>query len=263
MQGLVFDIKHYAIHDGPGIRTSIFLKGCPMACLWCHNPESQKPEPEYMIRERKINGKTFKEQELIGKEMNTLELMKEINKDRVYYEESGGGVTFSGGEPLVQSTFLLEVLAACKKEGYHTTLDTSGHANGNVIEDVIKLCDLFLFDLKLMDDAIHLKYTGVSNKLSLKSLDMIINAGKDIIIRFPVIPGITDKEENISGIANHMKERNIQRIDLLPYHSMAKNKYQKLGRSYGLEELKQVQEERLNDIKQFFVADGFAVGIGG
>ena len=233
-----------------------------MACLWCHNPESQKPESEYMMRERKFNGKTFKEKELVGKEMNTLELMKEINKDRVYYEESGGGVTFSGGEPLAQSTFLLEMLAACKKEGYHTTLDTSGHANGTVIEEVIKLCDLFLFDLKLMDDAIHLKYTGVSNQLSLKSLDRIINAGKEVIIRFPVIPGITDREENISSIAIHMKERNIQRIDLLPYHSMAKNKYQKLGRSYELGELKQVPDERLSEIKEFLKSKGLLVASG-
>ncbi len=252
MQGLVFDIKHYAIHDGTGIRTTIFLKGCPMACLWCHNPESQKSEPQYMMRERKFDGKTYKEKELVGKEMTTLEVMKEINKDRVYYEESGGGVTFSGGEPLVQSAFLKDVLAACKKEGYHTALDTSGHANGTVMEEVIELTDLFLFDLKLMDDAVHLKYTGVSNQLSLKNLDLIIEAGKEVIIRFPVIPGITDTKDNISKIANHMKQRDIKRIDLLPYHGMARNKYEKLGRKYELEELKQLSDDRLLEMKHYF-----------
>jgi len=252
MKGLVFDIKHYAIHDGPGIRTSIFLKGCPMACLWCHNPESQKPEPEYMMRERKFDGKIYKEKELVGKEMSPQEVMKEINKDRVYYEESGGGVTFSGGEPLMQSAFLKDVLTACKKEEYHTALDTSGHANGTVMDEVIELTDLFLFDLKLMDDADHLKYTGISNQLSLKNLDLIIEAGKEVIIRFPVIPGITDTEDNISKIANHMKQRDIKRIDLLPYHGMARSKYEQLDRTYVLNELKQVSDERLKEIRQYF-----------
>ncbi|MEA3480062.1 MAG: glycyl-radical enzyme activating protein [Bacteroidota bacterium] len=263
MKGLVFDIKHYAIHDGPGIRTTIFLKGCPMACLWCHNPESQNSEPEEMLRERKFDGQHYQEKETVGKYMSTQEVMKEINKDKIFYQESDGGVTFSGGEPLAQADFLLEMLKQCKKEGYHTTLDTSGHSNGHVLKDIIGLTDLFLYDIKLMDEATHLKYTGVSNQLSLKNLNLIIDAGKEVIIRFPVIPGITDLEDNISEIAELMKARSINRIDLLSYHGMARNKYEQLSRKYELGHLNQVTDESLSDIKQFFESSGYSVGIGG
>jgi pyruvate formate lyase activating enzyme len=259
MKGLVFDIKHYAIHDGPGIRTTVFFKGCPMACLWCHNPESQSPEPEFMLRKRKFNGKECQEKEVVGKEMSLEELMIEIRKDKVFYEESGGGVTFSGGEPLVQSTFLREVLSLCKSEGIHTALDTSGHANSVILQEVMKVTDLFLYDLKLMNDFDHQKYTGVSNRLSLANLDTLIDRGKEIIIRFPIISGITNDEKNIESIARFMSERNLQRIDLLPYHKMASNKYRQLGRVYELDHLKDNSAEELQGIADFFSEKGFVV----
>ena len=263
MKGLVFDIKHYAIHDGPGIRTTVFFKGCPMACLWCHNPESQKPEPEYMLRQKRFNGKHFQEKELVGKEMSLEQLMKEIRKDRVYYEESGGGVTFSGGEPLVQYTYLREILSMCRSEGIHTTLDTSGHADERAIREIIPFTDLFLYDIKLIDEALHLKYTGISNKSSLSNLDIINDLEKEIIIRFPVITGITNEEKNIEGIARFMTERKIQRIDLLPYHKMAGNKYRQLGRAYELDHLEDTSEEELQTLKKFFTEQSLHVKIGG
>jgi pyruvate formate lyase activating enzyme len=263
MKGLIFDIKRYAIHDGPGIRTTVFLKGCPMQCLWCHNPESQGAEPEYISRTKKLNGRVIQEKERVGKIMSTGEVMNEINKDKVFYEESGGGVTFSGGEPLAQPAFLIDILKTCKKEGIHTTLDTSGHANEGIINQVIDITDLFLYDLKLMKDFDHQKYTGVSNSLSLKNLDSLIDQGKEVIIRFPVVPGITDQNDNIALIAEHMVSRGLNRIDLLPYHYMAKKKYKQLDRAYELDHLEKVNDVCLKNIKEYFETNGLQVNLGG
>ncbi|HPL06444.1 MAG TPA: radical SAM protein, partial [Bacteroidales bacterium] len=167
MQGLVFDIKRFAVHDGPGIRTTLFLKGCPLNCAWCHNPEGTSPEPQTVAKSISVDGQVFQEEEKVGLNMSVEQVMQELLKEKVFMDCSEGGVTFSGGEPLMQPAFLKSLLVACKKEGMHTAVDTSGYAKLSVIQDIAPYTDLFLYDLKLMDDKAHRHFTTVSNKLIL------------------------------------------------------------------------------------------------
>ena len=185
-RGIIFNIQRFAIHDGPGIRTTVFFKGCPLRCWWCHNPESHKILPEKFdgCNLRRGFDQSFSmNKDEIGKEISVDELMNEIVKDRVFYEESGGGVTFSGGEPLMQPEFLIESLKECKALGIHSAVDTSGYTSEGVIDRVSSYADLFLFDLKLMNDDVHEKYTGVSNQIILKNLIELDQLGKKIIIK--------------------------------------------------------------------------------
>ena len=165
--GIIYDLKKYAIHDGPGIRTTVFLKGCPLDCWWCHNPESRKNEPQSSGKKNLHKNLALlnSDKNLIGIKVTTNEVMHEIRKDVLFYDESGGGVTFSGGEPLQQTDFLKMLLAECKAEHIHTVVDTSGYVEYKYFEEIRSLTDLFLYDLKFIDDALHLKYTGVSNRL--------------------------------------------------------------------------------------------------
>ncbi|MFO7890106.1 MAG: glycyl-radical enzyme activating protein, partial [bacterium] len=198
--GTIFDIKKYSIHDGPGIRTTVFFKGCPLRCWWCQNPESQNTKPDIIpagISKRKFHIQYKKDKELIGMEMTAEEVMAEIRKDIIFYDESGGGVTFSGGEPLFQPDFLHQLLFKCKKEDIHTAVDTCGYASREVVERIIPLTDLFLFDLKLMDDQEHKKYTGVDFQPIKDNLIFLSNQNSVISIRIPVIPGITDTKVNL------------------------------------------------------------------
>jgi len=263
VKGLVFDIKRFAIHDGPGIRTTIFLKGCPLRCWWCHNPESQASTVQFVNKEIKLDGKIYTEKEQIGNLMTVEEVMNEIRKDMVFYEESDGGVTFSGGEPLMQSDFLIEIMELCKQEGIHTAIDTSGHTEPGNLKRIMKLADLFLFDLKMMNDITHLEYTGVSNELSLSNLKYLARENKDVIIRFPVIPGVTDENQNLDEIMIFMKNFRLNNIDLLPYHSIAKNKYMRLGLKYELSETEEPSEEQMEKLKMEFSKAGFQAVIGG
>ncbi len=192
MQGLIFDIKRFAIHDGPGIRTTIFFKGCPLECWWCHNPESRNPEQETVIREHKLNGEVFEIREVTGRRMSVSEVLREIEKERMFMDESGGGVTLSGGEPLMQPAFCLALLRECRSAGIHTTLDTTGCVSKKIMTEVMAFVDLFLYDLKHMQENIHKKYTGVGNKLILKNLKFLHESGKNIILRLPVVPGVND-----------------------------------------------------------------------
>lgn len=250
--GIIFDIKQYAIHDGPGIRTTVFLKGCPMQCWWCHNPESREINPQQTA------------DSTIGKTMSVAEVMKEINKDTVFYDESGGGVTFSGGEPLIQSEFLLDLLRACKAVGIHTTIDTCGHAEKNAVQKILSYTDLFLFDLKLINENDHLKYTGVSNKKVHENLELILNVGNEIDIRIPIIPGITDKIENIEKVIAYLKSLSgIHKINLLPYHKIGAHKYERLGMEYKAESIEEPADERMQSLKSQFENAGFDVSIGG
>ena len=258
--GIIFDIKHYAIHDGPGIRTTVFLKGCPLRCCWCHNPESQNTEIQSVTRERKLDGKTYTEKENIGYHISAQDLMKELKKDIIFFEQSGGGVTFSGGEPLMQADFLAEILKLCKQEGIHTVIDTSGHAEPGALKKVIDLADLFLFDLKLMDDVDHLNCTGVSNELALTNLKTLVRENKEVVIRFPYIPGYTDKEENIESIVALMKKLDLDRIDILPFHSIARHKYHQLGLDYQLGEVQKPSDEMMKVMNDFFREKGLSVG---
>jgi pyruvate formate lyase activating enzyme len=260
--GIVFDIKRYAIHDGPGIRTTVFLKGCPLNCLWCHNPEGISSEPEFMWRkERCIDCRecqkscpreaiSFSDRllldsqkcdlcgacwtacpshalELIGKKMTVPHVMKEIEKDIIFYDESGGGVTFSGGEPLLQPDFLYNLLKACNKRGIHTAVDTSGYTSPDILLKISRYTDLFLYDVKVIDDEIHKKYTGVSNTLILENLKMLSN-NKRVIVRFPVIPGVNDDKRSTQEIGTFLSSLPIEEVAILPYHKAGIEKGKRL-----------------------------------
>jgi len=231
--GIIFDLKKYAIHDGPGIRTTVFLKGCPLNCWWCHNPESQKPEPESRGKfNQKSNLKLLQQKDdLIGKKVTVREVMEEIEKDIIFYDESRGGATFSGGEPLVQEEFLLELLKECKRKDIHTAVDTCGFAPFSVFEKINSFVDLYLYDIKIWDDKLHQKFTGVSNNLIHDNLIRLSKLNKNICIRIPLIPGIVDTEDNITALIRFISTlKNIKQVDLLPYNKIGEGKYAKLNR---------------------------------
>jgi len=285
--GIVFDIRKYSIHDGPGIRTTVFLKGCPLRCRWCHNPEGQSPEIEVILRsgrcircgacveacphEAAQLGEAGPEvrrercvrcgectlvcnaeaRQLIGREMTIPEAMAEIERDIPFYEESGGGVTLSGGEPLAQPGFARELLVTCKERGIFTALDTCGFATWKVFEHVREAVDLFLYDLKLIDNARHREFTGVSNALILSNLRKLSERGHNILLRLPVIPGINDDEANIhqAGAFTAGLPR-AHAIELLPYHHAAVSKYAGLGQAVPLGETRPPSEEKMVKIAE-------------
>ncbi len=266
IKGIVLDINRFAVHDGPGIRTTVFLKGCPLHCAWCHNPESINKRPSLALFSgrcnycsacaevcpkgvHQVNGEnhfidrskcTFCGRcveacmadalQLAGSEMTVDAVMQEVLKDKVYYKTSGGGITVSGGEPTQQPEFLETLLKAARQEGIHTCLDTSGYVKRPALEKLLPLTGLFLFDYKLPNDTLYKKYTGVSNDIILKNLDYLNNNGAEIILRCPVIPGINDTDEHFNSIiAMEQKYPAIQQIILMPYHDTGKAKYTRYG----------------------------------
>jgi pyruvate formate lyase activating enzyme len=269
--GIIFDIKRFAIHDGPGIRTTVFLKGCPLSCWWCHNPESQSTRPILHQREtecvlcgacvtvcpekaRSIPAGTVERNDdlcllcgtcadfcpaeaidMIGRRKCVDEVVAEIAKDIPFHDESGGGVTFSGGEPLAQPEFLLLMLERCRDLDIHTAVDTCGYARPELLERVAEKTDLFLFDLKFMDNRRHHELTGVGNELILGNLHRLSLKDKDIHIRVPVIPGITDTEENLNAIGRFVSSLpNKPPVTLLPHHATAMGKYARFGINHRL-----------------------------
>ena len=287
---MIFDIKRFAVHDGPGIRTTIFFKGCPLSCEWCHNPESRSSDPQLSVKHLAMDGKLFEQEEVTGKEMTVDELLYEVERDRIFFEESGGGVTLSGGEPLHQPDFCAALLKTLKENELRTALDTTGYTSAEEIARVSPYTDLFLFDLKIMDDTEHLKYTGISNKIILDNLKILLEDGKQIIIRFPVIPGITDTIINIQSIIDllkpyHQITRSPQNISpqhhgttatlnsspqhhlttsplevhLLPYHTTAKNKYHRFQMEHKMYSIVEINKKRLTEIKTLFERSGFQV----
>jgi pyruvate formate lyase activating enzyme len=300
MMGMIFDVKKFSIHDGPGIRTTVFFKGCSLSCWWCHNPESQSLQPEMIFRGSRciqcaaceaicaqgaisaddgvlttdgqkctlcgdcVEACYAEAREIVGQEMTVAQVMAEIERDIAFYDESGGGVTFSGGEPLLQESFLLALLRACKEKEIHTTLDTCGFAPWETLDRVRECVDLFLYDLKLMDDARHREFTGVSNKLILSNLQALSARREDIILRVPLIPGMNDDEENIRQTGTFATALPcLNRMDILPYHRGAVDKYDRLNRAYGLSEIRPPSEERMAEVAQILRGFGFPVKIGG
>ncbi|MBD3305326.1 glycyl-radical enzyme activating protein [candidate division KSB3 bacterium] len=263
--GVVFNIQHYAVHDGPGIRVTVFLKGCPLRCWWCHNPESQRQEPETLMPNIAQDMATSEaEPRVIGQAMTVADVMQEIEKDVIFFDESGGGVTFSGGEPLMQPEFLRCLLERCHDQDLHTALDTSGYAPPAIVDSLLEHVDLVLYDLKLVDDTLHQRYTGVSNRLILDNLRRISAQGKPLWIRFPVIPTITDREENIIDILSVVTNlSNVRQINLLPYHTIANGKYQRLHGHNPLKGVATPSEEVMACLQHRFEQKGLTTIIGG
>ena len=269
--GMVFDIQRMSLHDGPGIRTSVFLKGCPLVCAWCHNPESQKREAELFYKPEKCihcgrctgtcevhtlknSVHEFRRErcsgclsctdvcpagalERSGVNMTVGDVMDVILRDRAFYEVSGGGVTITGGEPLMQFDFALELAGACKDKGLHVCVDTSGcYSHKESVEQLISVVDLFLFDIKETDSARHCRYTGATNDVILSNLDYLDKSGCNIDLRCPVIPKYNDRIDHfdkIALLANSLQH--VCRISVVPYHPLGRNKCEWLGRRYPVD----------------------------
>ncbi len=298
--GLIFDIKRYAIHDGPGIRTTVFFKGCPFSCWWCHNPEGLEGSPQVLYsKERCVGcghcanlcpsgalrpapGGVVSEpalcencgtcalicpaeaRELAGKYLSVANLMEIIEKDVIFYDESGGGVTFSGGEPLLQANFLLELLKASGRRDIHRAIDTTGYADTSILMEIAREAELFLFDIKLMDPQKHKQYTGVSNRKILHNLERLARETVEITIRIPLIPGINDDDENITRTGTYISRLpGVENVDILPYHEAARYKYLKINANYYTKNILAPDGDRLSAVAQRLESFGLKVKIGG
>ncbi|MFA5065839.1 MAG: glycyl-radical enzyme activating protein [Dehalococcoidia bacterium] len=293
LKGLIFNIQRYSIHDGPGIRTTVFFKGCPLHCRWCSNPESISPQPEIMVRETRCNGcrrcievcspgalslastglwldrekcdlclkcigACWEDAiEVAGQYMTLNEVVEECRRDEPFYRNSGGGVTLSGGEPLMQADFALALLNSCKELGYNTALDTCGQVTWSVLDRALDIADLVLFDIKHLDADEHRDGTGVDNKLILSNLEKAMSSGKSRIwIRIPVIPGYNDSNQYMEGLARKLSGMKAEKVSVLGYHEFGRPKYQSLGKAYQLGGRKPLGGERINEIVDIFKSAG-------
>jgi len=221
--GIIFDIKEFAIHDGPGIRTTVFLKGCPMSCMWCHNPEGQSRQPQVF---RSLAG-----ERIAGKEYRAIELATLLNQQVDILRDNEGGLTFSGGEPLLQADFVAEVIDLL--DDVHILLDTSGYGQEQDFRRLVNRSDLVFFDLKLIDGIVHQHYTGCDNVLILRNLHLLNELGKPFVIRVPLVPGVTDTSQNLADIVQTLRDLSgLQRVDLLPYNKAAGSKYRSAGMEF-------------------------------
>lgn len=298
MEGLVFDIQRFSIHDGPGIRTIVFLNGCPLSCKWCSNPESQILKPVIMyqsmncihcgrcVRACKKNAICFENKGFInreictacgecvnvcpasaltlkGRKMTVEQVIKELKKDAINYRRSGGGITLSGGEPLVQSDFSKELLKAAKAQGWHTAIETTGYGNKKNIEEVFPYIDLALMDIKNINSSIHKEYTGVTNEIILENAKRISEI-TNTVVRVPVIPEFNSSKERILEICNFVKIlKNVKTIHLLPYHTYGQNKYELLGRDYLMKKTIHLSEEEIDKLKELVEGQNINCIIGG
>jgi len=245
----IFKIQRYSIHDGPGIRTTLFFQGCPLSCQWCHNPESRRMllEDDTKDRDHIVAG-----------------LMEEIEKDLIFYDDSGGGVTFSGGEPLWQPDLLFRLLGLCRQKDIHTCVDTSGYADGDLLLKAARKADLILYDVKLMNDADHKAHIGKSVLPVLDNLKQLSSQRANVRLRFPLVPGITDTKENINEMIFFLNEYTIYRnIHILPFHKAGEGKYQALKLKNELKDIQPPPRETVSSVKDQFESRGFTVTIGG
>lgn len=297
--GLVFNVQRYSVQDGPGIRTTVFLKGCPLDCAWCHNPEGLSREPQIMTVETRClrcgeclqacphGEKTSTEplpvnvphcqwcgaciaacptgsRQFVGNRMTPGEVFKTVLRDRIFYEESGGGVTFSGGEPLSQPEFLRETLSLCRESGIHTAVDTCGFAPLPHLLSVAEVTDLFLYDLKLINDAAHRQFTGQSNRLILENLRALAKRDIAIWLRIPVIPGVNDAAEDFRATAAFAASLGgVLQVNLLPYHASGVRKAERVGQANRLPRTEPPEPESLNQALEIFRSAGLIVHCGG
>jgi pyruvate formate lyase activating enzyme len=301
-RGLIFDIRRYSVHDGPGIRTTVFFKGCPLSCWWCHNPESQGRAPfihydsERCLRcgscveacaesalsmtpagvvvdgsRCKVDGACVQAcpseaRQLVGETWTVEELLVEIERDQIFHDQSGGGVTFSGGEPLLQWGFVLESLRACGRVGIHRTVDTTGFASPRVLMQVAEETDLFLYDLKTLDPALHRRATGVPLRPILENLERLLEGGARVHVRLPLIPGISDGDEHIERagvLLAGRSDHSVEAVHLLPFHRAARDKHQRFGVPWRLKDDRPIPPERALALGERLRELGLNVIIGG
>lgn len=301
MKGTIFDLKRYAVHDGPGIRLNVFFKGCPLHCLWCHNPEGISFKPELMLMPNRCarcgdclracrfgvlsqngTGEVLADRSrctlcgdcveacsreainIVGREVSIEDILAEAEKERIFFEQSGGGVTLTGGEPLAQADFAEALMEALKARGFHVALDTSGYASADIFLRLVAKADLILFDLKLMDEEKHKKFTGVSNHTVLDNLRKLDELGKPVWIRFPLIPGINDDEGNLEAMAAFLSElKSVEQLNVLPYHKGGVEKFRRVGREQEFAIFEPPAEEKIQSVMNFFAVRGFKVKRGG
>jgi pyruvate formate lyase activating enzyme len=292
LKGIIFNIQRYSLEDGPGIRTTVFLKGCPLKCLWCSNPESQNNKPEIVHRNSSCNkcGKCIEAcsekafilddsgikinrelcttcgkcinvclpdaLKLFGTYMSVDDVMLEIKKDVQYYQGSNGGVTLSGGEPLAQPDFAGELIKKCKSEGIHTCIETCGLVSPTVFDTILQDVSLVLFDVKVIDSIAHEKLTSKSNEIIMQNLEHIAISGTPVIIRVPLIPELNDSEDQLKAIAQNASNLGQKRIHILPYHKFGTGKYQQLDRSYTLNNLNRPDANKLQSAKEIMESYG-------
>ena len=299
---LVTNIQKFSIHDGDGVRTTVFFKGCPLKCVWCHNPETQRFYPEMLLDEGKcvgcgicekicphdavkmVDGKPVTDldkceqcgkcekyctavgREVVGKEYTVKELVKELVKDRMFYEDSGGGVTLSGGEVMsIDNDYLFNLAKALDREDITLTIDTCGYTEYEKLQRILPYVNTFLYDVKVMDSELHKKYIGVDNDLILENLKKLSSDGARIYIRIPTVKEVNGTDENMQATIDFLKENDIRvaQVNLLPYHDTGKGKYSKIGRTYEGEELSAPSKDEMEHFLQMFEAAGYKTKIGG
>lgn len=299
-RGIVFDVRRYSIHDGPGIRTTVFLKGCPLRCAWCHNPESQSPGVELVFRPGRCIGCRAclnacgnealawgesspvtdrsrcracgncarvchaQARELVGREVEAESVADEAARDLPFYEESGGGVTVSGGEPLAQAVFTIALLRALKERGIHTVLDTCGMAEWSSVEAVMPWTDLFLYDVKVMDPDRHRRFTGAGNERILMNLKALVERGAAVLVRVPLVPGVNDDPGEVAMLAGFAGALpGIRGIEILPYHAIGADKYERLGARYAMGDVQPPAPGRVREIVRVMREAGLTASGGG